>query len=43
LADRIDVPLELAGFEVTGSDVVDGVLEVAVASPEEQRVTTVGR
>lgn len=30
--DRIDVPLELEGFEVTGSEVVDGVLEVAVAS-----------
>lgn len=32
MADRIDVPLELEGFEVTGSEVVGGVLEVAVVS-----------
>lgn len=30
--DRIDVPLELEGFEVTSSQVVGGVLEVGVAS-----------
>jgi transposase len=32
VADRIDVPLELEDFEVTSSEVVDGVLEVTVAS-----------
>jgi transposase len=32
LSDRIDVPLELDGFEVTSSEVVDGVLEVEVRS-----------
>jgi transposase len=30
--DRIDVPLELCDFEVLGSELVDGVLEVEVAS-----------
>lgn len=33
--DRIDVPLELEGFEVTSSQVVDGVLEVGVASTKK--------
>jgi transposase len=32
VADRIDVPLELSDFDVTGSEVVDGVLEVSVCS-----------
>ncbi len=32
MADRIDVPLELADFEVTRSEVVDGMLEVSVCS-----------
>ena len=30
--DRIEVPLELSDFEVTGSEVVDGMLEVSVRS-----------
>lgn len=30
--DRIDVPLELAGFDVISSEVVNGVLEVEVHS-----------
>lgn len=32
MSDRIDVPLELAGFEVMSSEVTDGVLEVEVSS-----------
>jgi transposase len=32
LDDRIEVPLELDDFDVTGSEVVDGVLEVSVRS-----------
>jgi transposase len=32
LADRIDVPLELADFDVTGSEIVNGMLEVSVRS-----------
>lgn len=32
MGDRIDVPLELGDFEVSGCELVDGVLEVAVAS-----------
>jgi transposase len=32
LADRIDVPLDLADFDVTGCEVVDGMLEVSVSS-----------
>lgn len=32
MADRIDVPLELADFDVTGCEVVDGMLEVSVIS-----------
>jgi transposase len=32
LGDRIDVPLELADFDVTGSEVVNGTLEVRVQS-----------
>ncbi len=32
MGDRIDVPLDLDGFDVTASDVVDGVLEVDVRS-----------
>jgi transposase len=32
LRDRIDVPLDLKGFEVTGTEVVCGVLEVEVRS-----------
>lgn len=32
MLDRIDVPLDLEGFEVTGSEVVGGVLEVSVRS-----------
>jgi transposase len=32
LADRIDVPLELADFDVTGCEVLAGVLEVSVRS-----------
>ena len=32
MLDRIDVPLDLEGFEVTGSEVVGDVLEVSVRS-----------
>lgn len=32
MVDRIDVPLELSDFDVTGSEVVDGILEVTVRS-----------
>ncbi|HEX8100007.1 MAG TPA: ISL3 family transposase [Actinomycetota bacterium] len=32
MADRIDVPLGLADFDVTGCEVVDGTLEVSVSS-----------
>lgn len=32
MLDRIDVPLDIEGFEVTGSEVVEGVLEVAIRS-----------
>ena len=32
MADRIDVPLELADFDVTGCEVIDGMLEVSVRS-----------
>ncbi|HEX2240342.1 MAG TPA: transposase [Actinomycetota bacterium] len=32
MGDRIDVPLELADFDVTGSEVVNGTLEVSVRS-----------
>ena len=32
MGDRIDIPLELADFDVTGSEVVDGVLRVSVRS-----------
>lgn len=32
MLDRIDVPLDLEGFEVTSSEVADGVLEVEVRS-----------
>lgn len=32
MVDRIDVPLELEGFEVTSSEVVNGILEVEVRS-----------
>jgi transposase len=32
LGDRIDIPLELADFDVTGSEVVNGTLEVSVSS-----------
>ena len=32
MRDRIDVPLDLEGFEVTGTEVVDGVLEIEVRS-----------
>jgi transposase len=32
LHDRIQVPLDLEGFEVTGSEVVGGVLEVSIRS-----------
>ncbi len=32
MLDRIDVPLELEGFEVTATEIVEGVLEVSVSS-----------
>ncbi len=32
MADRIEVPLELEGFEVTGSEVIDDTLQVSVCS-----------
>ena len=32
MSDRIDVPLDLEGFDVLGSEVVDGTLEVSVTS-----------
>lgn len=32
MADRIDVPLELQDFDVTGSELVDGTLQVSVRS-----------